>query len=149
MEADSIPQSRAARERKLVSLIAGVVILLDAAAARLALTADDASVYVFGHPIGWECSWRRIGLACPTCGMTRSVVLALHGQWARAWQMAPGGPLLAAGGLMLAVLLVSSAFRRAPWPRWVGAGGVVYAAATVLVWLGGWAVRFVHTWAGG
>lgn len=145
---DRKPQSAAIRDRKLVSLVAGLVILLDAAAARLALTADDTSVYLLGHAIGWECSWRRIGLVCPTCGMTRSVVLALDGEVTRAWQLAPAGPLLAAGGLTLAILLVSSAFRRAPWPRWVGAGGLAYAAATTLIWLGSWAARFAHAWAG-
>jgi hypothetical protein len=130
-------------------MVAGTVILLDAVAARLSLTADDARVYVFGRPITWECAMRRIGLPCPTCGMTRSVVMALHGEIGRAWHMAPGGPVLAAGLLILAAMLLGSTFRRTPWPRWMRAGGVVYLAATVLIWLGGWAAQFAQAWRAG
>jgi hypothetical protein len=142
------PQPDGAREKKLVSLICGIAILADALAARLALKADEAAVYFFGHAIVWECSLRRIGLMCPTCGLTRSVVLSLHGELGRAWHLAPGGPMLAAGGLVVAAFLVSSAFRRGPWPGWVHAGGAMYAAATAMVWLGDWAVRFAHAWGG-
>jgi len=142
-------QTTAARERNLVSLVAGGIILLDAAVARLALAADDARVYVFGHPIVWECSMRRIGLPCPTCGITRSVVMALHGEIGRAWRMAPGGPVLAAGLLIMAVVLLGSTFRRTPWPRWIRAGGVVYAVAAMVIWLGGWAAQFAQSWPAG
>lgn len=136
-------------DRQLASTMAGAIMLLDALAARLALTADDARVYVFGRPIAWECALRRIGLPCPTCGMTRSVVLALDGEIARAWHVAPGGPVLAAGVLAMALVLLVSRFRRAPWPSWVRAGGVAYAAAATLIWLGGWAAQFAQAWRAG
>jgi hypothetical protein len=149
MNADSIVGAVAARERNRASLVAGAIILLDAAMARVALTADDIGVSVFGHRIPWECSLRRIGLPCPTCGMTRSVVMALHGEIGRAWHVAPGGPVLAAGSLILAVALLGSPFRRAAAPRWLRAGGVVYGAAAMLIWLGGWAAQFARAWRAG
>ncbi len=128
--------------RNQAALISGVTVLLDALAARFTLSADDARVYVLGHAIPWECAMRKAGLPCPTCGMTRSLVMALHGQIGRAWHMAPGGPVLLAGVLLAAVALTISAARRAPLPRWVVTGGMVYAAAAMIVWLGGWAAQF-------
>jgi len=132
--------------RPLACAIAGAVMLLDALAARLALRADEVRVYILGHPIAWQCAMRRIGLPCPTCGMTRSMVLALNGDIARAWHVAPGGPVLAAGVLAMALVLLFSAFRRTPWPGWVRAGGVIYLAAATAIWLGGWAAQFARAW---
>jgi len=135
---------------------AGAVILLDALAARLALGASETGVSILGRPVAWQCSLRRVGLPCLTCGMTRSVVLALHGQWARAWQVAPGGPVLTAGLLALAVaLLLLAVLERWNWPklaagvrRLIRRGGLAYAAAAVVVWFAGWAVSFAAAWPG-
>jgi len=124
------------------ALISGVIVLVDALAARLVLTADAARVYVFGRPIEWECALRRAGLPCPTCGMTRSIVMALHGDLVQAWQIAPGGPVLLAGALGAAVVLLLAAERSTPLPRWIRTGGLVYGAATLAIWLGGWAEQF-------
>ena len=132
--------------RNPAAVISGVVILVDALAARLSLSADEVRVYLFGCPIGWECSMRRAGLPCPTCGLTRSMVMALHGQFARAWQMAPGGPVLLAGALLAAVALLLWGVRQKQVPhaatRWIRAGAMVYAAAAMAIWLGGWAEQF-------
>jgi hypothetical protein len=125
-----------------VALISGVVLLMDAVAARLALSADDARVYVFGHAIGWECAMRRAGLPCPTCGLTRSMVMALHGEFARAWHMAPGGPVLLVGALLAAAAMITWAARGGEAPRWMRAGAMVYAVAATVIWLGGWAEQF-------
>jgi hypothetical protein len=132
--------------RNQPALVAGIVILLDALAARLALRADQARVYVLGRPIGWQCSMRRIGLPCPTCGMTRSVIMSLHGEWRQAWDIAPGGPVLAAGLLGLAVALCLFAIRRSACPRWLRVGSAIYAAAAFSIWLGGWAAQFAAAW---
>jgi hypothetical protein len=131
-------------QKNLAALVSGVIVLVDAFAARLFLTADAARVYVLGRPIEWECAMRRAGLPCPTCGMTRSIVIALHGQLAQAWQMAPGGPVLLAGVLLTAVALLLSAARNRPLPRWVRTGGFVYASAALAIWIGGWAEQFRH-----
>jgi Protein of unknown function (DUF2752) len=130
------------QERNLAAVVSGVIILWDALAARLVLTADATRVYFLGHAIPWECAMRRIGLPCPTCGMTRSMVMMLHGDLGAAWRMAPGGPVLLAGVLLTAVALLAGAALRRPFPRWVRTTGLVYAAGAMMIWLGGWAAQF-------
>jgi hypothetical protein len=136
---------------------AGLAILLQAMMARIILQADEARVYVFGHPLNWVCSFHeRFGLPCPTCGLTRSVVLTLHGQVERAWRIAPGGPALtlgvlfvAAGVLMLAAVQLWTAGRpgNTNWlERRIKMGlqnsTLAWASVSIVVWLIGWAGQF-------
>jgi len=129
----------------------GAAVFLQAALGRMLLSADTARVYFLGRPILLECGLRaRYGLPCPTCGMTRSVVMALHGDWLGAWSMAPGGVAAAAGMLLFgcaAFALAFSQWRRSV--RWEGSltRGIrrwapLYGAAAAVVWLGGWAAQF-------
>jgi hypothetical protein len=135
---------------------AGAVILFDLLAARLLFTATEAGVWILGRPLDWECSMRRIGLLCPTCGMTRSMVLAIHGEWTSAWHVAPGGPLVVAGMLILAGALLGLG-----WLDRAGRNGEAlvlrnsilrgslgYAAVTCAIWMVAWAVRFSMAWPG-
>jgi Protein of unknown function (DUF2752) len=150
--------------RKLLSrpgmppAVAGLAILLQAAVARIMLQADESRVYFLGHPLNWACSfYERFGLPCPTCGMTRSVVLALHGQWERAWRLAPGGPaftlgvlFVAAGVLILAAAQFWLANRSVDRTIWLEhkiklglrSGALAWAAVSIVVWLTGWAGQF-------
>lgn len=133
------------------------MILLDALAARLLLGANEATVTFLARPLTWQCSLRRLGLPCPTCGMTRSMVLALHGEWVRAWQVAPGGPVLTAGLLAVATALLLLAMLEQFDLRGLAGGlrlsirrgGLVYACFACIVWIGGWAFRFAAAWPGG
>ena len=131
---------------------AAAAIVLQAVVARLLLNADEQRVYWLGRPIDVECAFRaRFGLPCPGCGLTRSVVLALHGHFLRSWNMAPGGAAAVAGGLALAAglgalaifgLRGSPAARRlrVELPRWaIAAAGVVF-----VIWAGGWATAFAQ-----
>jgi hypothetical protein len=71
-------------------------------------TATTTSVTLAGRELHWGCAFRdAFGVPCPTCGMTRSVLLTLHGQLSDALTLNPGGPLLVAGGLLLGVALVA------------------------------------------
>lgn len=46
-------------------------------------------------PLPDSCWSRRfLNIPCPGCGLTRSVVATLHGQWANAWHLHPVGPVL-------------------------------------------------------
>jgi hypothetical protein len=139
----------------LPALVVGWVILADALAARLLLRADEEHVFVLGRPIAWVCALRaHFGLPCPTCGLTRSVVMSLHGEFARSWRMAPAGPVVVVGMIafslaMLAWAWVQGAPQVAEARRWETAGrgwirkGVaIYAVGTLVVWLGGWALSF-------
>ncbi len=122
--------------------IAGAVIWLDALLARILFQADTETVWFLGSPIPWVCSLRaRFALPCPTCGLTRSMVLALHGDLHTAWSVAPSGPvflfgLLAAG---TALLLLPLAPRLKPA---LLRATLAYAAAATIFWLADWIVRF-------
>ena len=127
--------------------VTGAIILAQAAAARLILRADDAYVYVLGRPIRWACALKsRTGLPCPTCGMTRSLVLSLHGEWARAWRLMPAAPVALAGLLALGAALLALAVvqrRGAPAAEaYIRRGALIYAAITAVVWIAGWAANF-------
>jgi len=142
----------------LAAAVAGATILADAALARVLLTADLGRVYFLGKPILVACAFRRAtGLPCPTCGFSRSTVLALHGNLGAAWHIMPAGPVSVLGALAIAVALLGyAALARTARPasrvaarRWIARAGVAYGAATVVMWLGGWVVQFLDAWHGG
>jgi hypothetical protein len=131
--------------------VAGAAMIAQAAAARLILRADDAYVYVLGRPIRWACALKsRTGLPCPTCGMTRSLVLSLHGEWARAWRLMPAGPVALAGLLTLGAALLALAVverrggrkAKALAQACIRRGALIYAGAAAIVWIAGWSASF-------
>src|SRR5580658_9385089 len=133
------------------ALVVGSVILADALAARCLLRADEEHVFVLGQPIAWVCALRsHFGLPCPTCGLTRSVVMSLHGEFAAAWRMAPVGPVALFGMIAFALAMLvlalsqwTGAFQWEAQARaWIRQVTPIYAAATLAIWLGGWAVGF-------
>jgi hypothetical protein len=88
----------------------GICVLLQLAALRWLARADAERIYVWGQSLNAACAFKRsFGLPCPTCGMSRSVILSLAGEWPLAWQINPAGPLLAVGlaglGVSLLVLM--------------------------------------------
>lgn len=83
------------RRPRFPAFVIGCLTTADLIAGRLLLRADEARVYFAGHALAYRCAfYEATGISCPTCGMTRSVVMSLHGEWARAWHMSPGGPVL-------------------------------------------------------
>jgi hypothetical protein len=144
--------------RSPLAAVVGATILVDAALARVLLTADPERVYLLGRPILFTCAFRRAtGLPCPTCGLSRSTVLAIHGSLGAAWHVMPAGPVLILGALALAVVLLGYAAlapgrrpaSRATARRWIALGGLAYGAAAVVMWLGGWTVQFLNALHGG
>jgi hypothetical protein len=122
--------------------VAGAVIWLDALLVRLLFRADQGDVWFLGRKIAWVCSLRaRLGLPCPTCGLTRGMVLTLHGDVAGAWLVSPAAPVFAFGllaigtGLLLLPWLpgLRTRFRRA---------ALIFAAAAIVFWITSWAFRF-------
>jgi hypothetical protein len=87
---------------------------------------------------GATCVTRRVlGLACPTCGMTRAFSALAHGDWSRALALHPLAPLVAAE-LAAAWLLWGVAVRRGAWPlpRRLTIGALVLTGALFAgVWL--------------
>jgi hypothetical protein len=128
-----------------------LLLILQAAAAFILLRADDERVYFLGRPLVWVCALKsRLHLPCPTCGMTRSLVLSLHGEIGKAWRIAPGGPVFLLGVLALAAaLLVLSMFgvsRREIAKSWLRRSALIYAGFATMVWLAGWALSFAAAW---
>jgi hypothetical protein len=77
-----------------VPVVIAAILLLQLAAVYALLTADHDTVYVDGRPIHVACSFKQhFGIPCPACGMSRSVVLTLHGDVGTASSLNPGGPL--------------------------------------------------------
>lgn len=125
---------------------AGALVLLALAALHAAASATPERVYLLGRELPWGCLFKRLfGFACPACGMTRSVLLTLGGDFDAALSVNPAGPLLVAGLVLLGLSLVALAvFRRGRGPaaaglfaRRVRAGARAYGLLLV-------AVLFVH-----
>jgi hypothetical protein len=129
------------------AFIAGLAGLAQLAAARALLQADDARVYLMGHAIQLQCAFRAAtGLPCPTCGVSRGIVMSVHGELARAWKLAPGAPFAVCGLAALSFALLAIGI--AQWAgredlerfvrRWLPTTAFVYASALTVVWIGGW-----------
>ena len=129
---------------------AGAIVAQLAAGAWL-FDADGARVYVLGRPIQVACALRqRYGLPCPTCGISRSLVLSVHGRFAEAWRVAPVGLVLIGGlAVFAAMMLVLAMIQWRGAARcehairtWIPRAAWIYAGAAAAVWLGGWAIQF-------
>jgi hypothetical protein len=130
------------------AFIVGSVTLADLFLMRALLHADELRVYFAGRALDWQCAFRAAtGLPCPTCGMTRAVVMSLHGELARAWKLAPAAPVAVAGAFLFALAMLALAAQQsgwiagtaANWHRRLRTSALAYAATLVAVWLGGWA----------
>jgi hypothetical protein len=93
----------------------GLAIVGAAGAVRALATATPQAVYFAGRELEWVCSIRQqFGIPCPSCGLTRSVLLTLHGHLGAALEVNPGGPLVVLGVALLAALLFALALPRRP-----------------------------------
>jgi disulfide bond formation protein DsbB len=110
-------------------------------AAGVLLSADADGVSFAGTRYANVCFFQRhFGVPCPTCGMTRSVVLTLHGQLGTALRINPAGPLwvLAAiavsGGLIVLEWRPEETTRR--WVRRLAfAAGIGFLAVLAGHWV--------------
>lgn len=151
MRASLDPEPRAASTAAgLPEAATALAIVVQLAVARAVLRADETCVFVLGIPWRTACAARvRFGVPCPTCGATRSFVLALHGQVGLAWRLFAAGPLVVGGLLAVATACASLAWlarlgasaRAEAYRRRALAFGVVYGAATVVTWLADWLLR--------
>ena len=123
----------------------------DLVPARALLRADEARVYFAGRAINLHCAFREAtGLPCPTCGLSRSVVMSLHGEFARAWSVAPAGPVAVAGVALFAAAMLVLAMMQTLGGRPLAAralflirrAALAYSAALTAVWAGGWLIAF-------
>jgi Protein of unknown function (DUF2752)/NusB family len=76
-------------------------------AAALTMSATPEQVSWFGFDVPVLCMFRRLtGISCPGCGLTRSFVLLVHGQWADALRTNPLGPFVFAAMVLQAPALL-------------------------------------------
>jgi hypothetical protein len=133
----------------LLSGLAGGALLASLALARGFASANSAAVYVAGAELPVVCPSRLLlGVSCPGCGMTRSVLMTLGGDLRGALAANPGGPLLVVALLLLGAQLLFAATRpaaagagrnRAPRRllRWASAYAAVVASVMIAGWVGG------------
>jgi hypothetical protein len=103
------------RDRKaaLLPAVFAAMLLLELAAAHVLLTADRDTVFFEGRPIHAACSFKQhFGVPCPACGISRSLVMTLHGDVATASVLNPGGPLAILTMLYFAGAMLWLAVRR-------------------------------------
>ena len=89
-------------------MLTGLALVAACVGAGLTCAADERGTWFLGHALGAECAFRlRFGIPCPNCGLTRAVIIALHGQWLRAWRIAPGGAALVVGTFVCAATVTT------------------------------------------
>lgn len=100
----------------------GAALFATLAALRVIATATTARVFVAGREVSWGCLFRRaFGIPCPVCGMTRGVLLTLHGQLTDALSTNPAAPLLVAGvALFASAMIFAALYQRTHAPRETG-----------------------------
>lgn len=95
----------------------------------------------------FPCAFKKVtGLPCPGCGMTRSCLAMVRGEWGEMWHWHPFGPLFAlfwvvvGGGLLMPSGLrgryadrVAWVERKTRWAVWVLAGLSIYSLTR---WIG-------------
>ena len=98
--------------KELAAGLAGAVLLAAGLVVRALAQATPQAVYFNGRELAWGCTIRQMfGVPCPSCGLTRSVLLTLHGHLGAAVEANPGGPLVVAGLALVAALMLAFALR--------------------------------------
>ena len=111
----------------------------------------DAPLTIFGFALPGVCSFRRLtGIPCAGCGLTRSVVLLLHGRLADSLAAHPFGPIVMALALLQIPPRLSRALGRGE--AWTGRWDRLWAVAAVLtliLMLAWWALTVpIRGWIG-
>lgn len=122
----------------------GAILLLQLVVVRIVTWADLNHVWVLGRELHWDCWFKqRFGIPCPTCGMTRSIILGMHGQLKQALDLNAAGPLLVAGLIILATVMlfqpVGNQGQRAS--RRIALGMVTYGWIFGAVLIGQWTLK--------
>lgn len=144
---DDVARRRLANARAYHAGVLTAAVLVLSSAAILEVQ-GSSGVALWGWQLPEICWWRSmLGRNCAGCGLTRSLVSLVHGQWAAAWQLHPAGVLLAP--VILAQLpfrawqLARIARQRAPVAsRCLTASGILFVCLPLLVC----AVQHVAAW---
>ena len=126
------------------SRLAGIFLFLGLVVLRVAAWADANQVWLFGKQLNWGCWFREhYGFPCPTCGMTRSVILTMHGDLHHAILLNPAGPFLIAGLLLVAIIALRLPLTglKEIKSRQLALGLSLYGWVFVCVMLGQWTLK--------
>ena len=127
--------------------LVGALLLVQLAIVRLVASATPERTYLFGRELHWDCWFKqRLGFPCPTCGMTRSVLLSLQGQFTEAARLNPAGLLLVLGLVVFSLALIFLMFYRqrrttldaGALHRRIRLGASVYGSLIVFVLFAHW-----------
>ena len=127
--------------------VVGALMALQLAFFGLLGSATTESVTFAGRELNWGCSFREwFGIPCPNCGMTRSVLLSLHGRLGDALGLNPAGPVLVLGVALFSCAMFFLMFyeRRHEGAALASARRTTlrvalgYAALLSVVWMGHW-----------
>jgi hypothetical protein len=89
----------------------GASLLALLALLRAVATTTPERVFLFGRELTWGCLFQRaFGVPCPICGMTRGVLLTLHGHVSDALRLNPAAPALMLGVILFALAMIFVAF---------------------------------------
>ena len=127
-----------------VVLLVMCTVVLVLAAVLSVRNGTQVVVPLIGQPLPELCFARRwTGHGCPGCGMTRSFISLMHGDFASAWSYNPSGPLL------FAMMATQIPFRsvqlwriRRGLPEWnTGWTAQVLLGILAVLMIGQWALR--------
>ena len=129
----------------------GLFLLLQLIFVRIVSTANLNYVSFFGHELHWVWWFKQLtGMPCPACGMSRSVILTLHGHVGQALQMNAAGPfavlglVLAASGLLfLGTRKNSSSESSARLKNQIRLFCLAYATALFAIVLANWITKIL------
>lgn len=130
----------------------GLFLFLQFVIIRAVSTATTNYVSFFGHELHWGCWFKQLtGMPCPACGMSRSVILTLHGHFGQALQMNAAGPfgvlglLLAASGLLVLGWRQNSAAPESlvPLTKGIRIFCLVYGTTLLAIVLANWITKIL------
>ncbi|MCS7016072.1 MAG: DUF2752 domain-containing protein [Gemmatales bacterium] len=140
-------------ERLGLALVAGGLVMVLVVAHRLNPYQADGHPRRYGthEQLGLPpCSFHQVtGLPCPSCGLTTSFSLCVHGDWRAAAHANPVGPILvlATTGGAIWFLAAAATGRRLRLPAWHWLSTLVAWSVVFLV-LGSWLVRLLSNFHG-
>jgi len=136
----------------LSAQVVGGFLLLQLIFVRAISAANANYVSLFGHELHWICWFKTVtGIPCPACGMSRSVILTLHGDLRTAFQINFAGPPLVLGLVVFALGLLFFANQRssstgesqAPINSWIGRCSIGYGIVLLAVVISNWITRIL------
>ena len=100
---------------------------------------------VWGVPLPESCWFKRLtGMVCPGCGLTRSVICLVHGDFLGAWHFNPGGYLFSALVAAQLPYRIAQIWRiRRGFTAWCPVGATsIFVGLAALILLVQWSVRW-------